>query len=405
MITSTSTPYALGVLMTAAVLSGCGGGGGPSQLGIVAPTQQRIAVGVEHRTPFSLLQMQAKGKIPGPFPVPVLRQQLKQIEGHPRPHLDVHGDAAQVGIWTTASATDYLLGQSADGRKRKTLVAIDVEPLDCYDPIGVKVDDAQNVWVACAYNSNASASKVLEYNRAGTLEQTYNWQPCPPSASFCFTDGYDAAFDSKGHVFASVAFYNYAVSSQEFAGAGFEWWNVKSPNSPTLISTGDRCSPVCSLYFMDVDSSGNIWFNYSGVVGSQQGYGLAEITNPTTNPQIVYVLPIGTYQFAGGVYVSNAGKTLNVTDEMPRLIYQYHLPVKPNSKPFNVLGPTAPNGLGLGSPSSGGFNRSETRLVQADGYGWLDIGIASDNTWTRVQNPAGNFALGLGGAAYTPSDK
>ncbi len=403
MTTSTSTRYALSVLAALAVLSGCGGG--PSQLGIASPIQQQSTAGVEHRTPLSLLRLQAQGKLPGPFPVPVLQQQLRQIEGHGRPYLGFHGDAAKVGIWATASATDYLLGQSANGRKEKTLIAIDVERHDCYDPIGVKVDGAQNVWVACAYNSNASASELLEYNRTGTLEQIYNWQPCPPSASFCFTDGYDAAFDSKGHVFASVAFYNYAVGSQEYARAGFEWWNAKSPNSPTLISTGNRCSPVCSLYFMDVDPSGNIWFDYSGVVGSQQGYGLAEITNPTTNPQIVYVLPIGTYQFAGGVYISNAGKTLNVTDDIPRVIYQYHMPLTPSSKPFNVLGPTPTNGIGVGSPSSGGFNKSETRLVEADGYGWLDIGIVSSNTWLRVQNPGGNFALGLGGAAYTPSDK
>lgn len=401
----TSTRYTLSILAVAAIFSGCDAGAGSSQPGGVAPPRSQSAVGTSPRTPLGLLHMQADGKVPAPFPAAVVQQQLKEIQGHPQPHLDLHGDASQVGIWTTASATDYLLGQSANGRKRKTLIAIDVTPLDCYDPIGVKVDGAQNVWVACAYNSNASGSELLEYDRAGTLENVYPWQPCPPSASFCFTDGYDDAFDSKGHVFASVAFYNYAIGSQEYAGAGFEWWNTKSSHSPALISTGDRCTPVCSLYFMDVDRAGNIWFDYSGVVNSQQGYGLAEITNPTTNPKVVYVLPIGTYQFAGGVYVSNGGKTLNVTDEMPRLTYQYHMPVTPRSKPFNVLGPTPTNGIGVGDPSSGGFNKSETRLVQADGYGWLDIGTASTNTWTRVQNPDGNFALGLGGASYTPSDK
>lgn len=401
-----STQRALGILSAAAILGGCGSGAGQTPLGTAASVQrQNPAVGAVRGTRLNLLTLQTQGRLPGPFPIPVLRQQLAQVEGYPRPRLDIRGDAGQVGIWTTASATDYLLGQSANGRKKKTLISIDLEPLDCYDPIGVKVDAAQNVWVACAYNSNASASELLEYDKSGTLEQVYNWQPCPPSASFCFTDGYDAAFDSRGHAFASVAFYNYSVGTQEFAGAGFEWWNVKHPDSATLISTGDRCTPICSLYFMDVDSSGNIWFNYSGVVNSVQGYGLAEITNPTTNPKIVYALPIGTYQFAGGVYVSNGGKVLNVTDEMPRLIYQYHLPVTSHSKPFNVLGPTPTSGTGFGSPSSGGFNKAETRLVQGDGYGWLDIGTVSTNTWTRVQNPAGNFALGLGGAAYTPSDK
>ncbi len=78
---------------------------------------------------------------------------------------------------------------------------------------------------------------------------------------------------------------------------------------------------------MDVDSSGNLWFTFSGYDQSTYGFGLGEISSPTKSPKLTIVEPIGTYGFFGGVYASNGGKTLNVIDQTARTISQYHLPL------------------------------------------------------------------------------
>jgi hypothetical protein len=167
---------------------------------------------------------------------------------------------------------------------------------------------------------------------------------------------------------------------------------------------GANCAPICGVGYADADGSGDLWFTFSGYDSKQNyGFGLGEITNPTTNPALTVVEPIGTYQFFGGVYVSNAGKTLNVIDQNARTISQYHLPLSTGGKPFNVLGPTYTNAFGLGDPVSGGFNRTDSKVAIGDAFGWLDLGKISTNHWQGISNP--NFYSGLGGAAYTPSDK
>lgn len=155
---------------------------------------------------------------------------------------------------------------------------------------------------------------------------------------------------------------------------------------------------------MDVSASGNLWFTFSGYDSNNNyGFGLGEIANPTTKPVLRIVEPIGTYGFFGGVYVSGSGKTLNVVDQKARTISQYHLPLATGSAAFNVLGPTPLNAFGLGDPTSGAFNQTDTKMAIGDSEGWLDLGVVSTNKWSDIASP--NFYSGIEGAAYTPSDK
>ncbi len=220
--------------------------------------------------------------------------------------------------------------------------------------------------------------------------------------------GYDSGVDSQGDVFASLNLYSIEIcnpSCVSSLGAGFEWWpKGKQTAVPKLISAGTSCSPICGVGFMDVDTSGNLWFTFSGYdKNNNYGFGLGKIVNPTTKPSLRIVEPIGTYGFFGGVYVSGGGSTLNVVDQKSRTILQYHLPLLQKGAPFNVLGPIPQNAFGVGDPISGGFNKLDEKIAVGDSGGWLDLGSVSTNKWSGVASP--NFYSGIEGAAYTPSDK
>ena len=357
-------------------------------------------------TPLMLLTLQAEGKLPGPAPRPVLQNQLREITSHRRPHFRFHGDTASVGIWASNPTYGFLIGQNKRGIK--TIATIDAQANGCYYPQAVKIDRARNIWTGCEFNAQYNGGAVQEYSRAGNLVNTYSWTLCPPSSGDCNTDayGYDGAANAS-EVFAAVAQYQLQICTPSCVtsyGSGFEHWPANSPFvTPTFISL-PYGSPVLSVYYMDLDSLGNIWFDYYGQSGSDYGFGLAEITSPTSSSwQFVSRLPIGSIACPGGVYVSNGGNKLNVTDACARTISQYALPWAPSEEPTAVLGPTLLNIAGYGEPIAGGFNRGDTSIVQGDGYGWLDIGTVSSNAWKSVSSF--NFAGEVEGAAYTPSDK
>jgi len=358
-------------------------------------------------TPRQLLRLELEGKLPAPIPRKTLRYQLKHV-ANARPHLSLRGAAASVALWASDTNYSYLLGQ--DRRVRKTVMSIDAAANGCNYPIALKVDHAQNLWAGCEFNGAFTESVVQEYAGNGTLKAQYV-PGCPNAVSDCtsFSSlGYDSALDAGGDVFAALNLYSIQIcnpSCLSSESAGFEWWPGGNPSAtPTLISLGANCAPVCGVGYVDADGSGNLWFTFSGYNSSNTyGFGLGEITNPTTNPTFTIVEPIGTYQFFGGVYVSNGGKTLNVIDQGTRTISQYHLPLSPSGMPFNVLGPTYTNAFGLGDPVSGGFNQREKKMAIGDASAWLDIGNLASNHWHGVGNP--NFYSGLSGAAYTPSDK
>jgi hypothetical protein len=354
-----------------------------------------------------LLELQIEGRLPAPVPLDVLRRQRRSLS-RPRPQLALR-PAAKVGLWATNTNFNYLLGQDATGRK--TVTAIDLSKNSCYSPVALKVDHAQNVWVGCELTSfSATNGAVQEYSSAGTLENKF-LPACPSNIKNCqsFSGyGYDSGLDAGGDVFASLNLYAIetcvGTSCSNNLGAGFEWWPGGNPSAtPRLISLGTSCSPVCGVGFMDVDSSGNLWFTFTGPSGSTSGFGLGEVTSPTKSPKFTIVEPIGTYGFFGGVYVSAGGQTLNVIDQKSRKISQYHLPLSPSGAPFKMLGPTRVTAFGVGDPVSGAFDQAETKLAIGDTGGWIDVGKVGKNAWSAAANL--NFYSGLEGAAYTPSDK
>jgi hypothetical protein len=394
----------LGGLIVTAILAGCASSAAPS-----SPAQtsdaNRIALLRQPMSPARLLQLQASGQLSGPVPQRRLRDRLKRI-AQPRPTFG-HRAAGTVGIWATDTDFNYLVGQTANGRK--TVVAVDLSKNNCLSPVGVRVDASQNEWVACELTSPSSTNGALQqYSPAGQYEKQYLFG-CPASVKGCSTFsgyGWDSGIDSKGNVFAALNIYSIEVCNPSCVsnlGAGFEWWPKGKPSTePHLITLGDSCNPICGVGFMDFDASDNIWFTFVGYNGSTYGPGLGEITSPAKNPTLTIVEPAGTYGFFGGVNIAG-GSTLNVVDQQARTISQYHLPLAPGGTPFKTLGPTPLNAFGVGDPVSGGFNKAESKLALADSVGWLDLGQYPANKWTIVGSP--NFISGLEGAAYTPSDK
>ncbi len=353
----------------------------------------------------NLLELQLAGQREAPIPLEVLR---RNVRGGTRPQLDFHA-GAHVAIWASNTNFNYILGQDDTGLN--TLTAIDVAKNNCYSPVALKVDHGQNLWVGCELTSQSGTNGVVQkYDSGGVLKSQY-LPACPRPVSRCqsFSGyGFDSALDAQGHIFASLNLYSIEICNPTCAtnlSAGFEWWPQAQPSAtPVLISTGTNCSPICGVGYADVDATGNLWFTFAGSDQNKNyGFGLAEVAKPTTAPTLKIVEPIGTYGFFGGVYTSNHGHTLNVIDQKARTISQYHLPVAQNGSPFNVLGPTLLNAFGIGDPISDAFNAADTKIAIGDSGGWLDLGKSATNTWTAIANP--NFYSGLGGAAYSPSDK
>ncbi len=390
-------------MMIVAVIAGCGGSQG------LQPFAHEPAQGAALKsglTPSTLLALQLEGKLEAPVPPDALRRAFqRQVSVRFYP---AFSSGATVALWASDTDFNYLLGQDATGRN--TVTAIDLSKNSCYSPVALKVDRARNVWVGCELTSTSGTNgAVQEYSGTGALEKRYV-PGCPSPVSQCnsFSGyGFDSALDSHGNVFASLNLYDIEICNPTCAqnlSAGFEWWpKGHASATPSLISVGSNCSPVCGVGFVDVDASGNLWFTLSGYNQSTYGFGLGEVSAPTTHPKFNIVEPIGTYGFFGGVSVSNGGKTLNVIDQKTRTILRYHLPLSPSGKPFKVLGPTQQNAFGVGDPVSGGFNQADTKMALGDTGGWFDIGKASSNAWSAVASP--NFYSGIEGAAYTPSDK
>lgn len=345
-----------------------------------------------------LLQLQAAGKLPAPVRPDAVRRQLASAGRSWRPHVAFHG-TANVALWAASNTYEYIFGQNANGSK--TVSAIDVGANGCFYNVGIKVDAAQNLWTACQEDPTFERGSVQEYS-GGTLAGTYT-EGCPvPSCSQWYSYGFDVATDSFGHVFASLAYYAMTAGSTSTSGGGFEWWS--SPSSPPALIALPFGAPVSSIYFFDTDSAGNLWFDYEGCT-TTCGFGLGEIQTPTSTPTFVPVLAPGTIGYPGGVYVSDHGTVLNVTDQEARTTTQYALPWTPSESPLDVLGPTYENLAGCGDPVSGGFNQKDSRQALGDACGWLDVGKIKKKGKSRyaaVTNP--NFA-GLEGAAYVPSDK
>ncbi len=378
-------------------------GSGPATANFSSLASELINGGI---SPSKLLKLQLEGRLPAPIPPRALRDAI-ELQGRARPQLAFHA-GAPVALWASNTNFNYVLGLS---KGNKTVTAIDTSANGCYTPIALKVDHAQHLWVGCELRSESTTAGVVqEYGSGGNLMSQYI-PACPSPVSECqsFSGfGYDSGIDPSGDVFASLNLYSIETCNPSCVsnlGAGFEWWPKGNPSAtPALISVGASCDPVCGVGYMDIDGSGSLWFTFSGYNSNQTyGFGLGEVTSPTTSPAFKIVEPIGTYGFFGGVYVSNGGTTLNVIDQNTRTISQYNLPLSPSGAPFHVLGPTRTTVFGVGDPVSGGFNQREAKMAIGDSGGWLDVGKVAPNKWSTKSNL--NFYSGLGGAAYTPSDK
>jgi hypothetical protein len=320
-----------------------------------------------------------------------------------------------VGIWASQTYYNVLLGISKNGKKAvqgiNTYNYEQTPDALCEEPYGVKVDANQDVWAGCYYGyngiSNSYNATGIEYNKNGNNVATYTaacptgWGNCDYGYFYGY-DGFDVAVNST-NVFVDGYFDGYDCATtddcQYMDGAGIEYWPNGSPAATPGIIMPPYGSPFYDVYYMDVDSSGNLWVDFYGYADYEYGYGLAEITNPTTNPVVSVVEPPGTYECEGGVYVSNGGSTLNVGDSCTQHIYQYTLPLTTGAKPTKTLGPTAP----FGCPEGFGFNAADSGLVAGDCDGWLDIGKVPSNKWTQAKPVI--MQDGVYGAAYTPSDK
>jgi hypothetical protein len=410
--------------IAATMLAGCStsSSGTPAVAGPSGVTKSSsshfISRGSPNREALEMFRWEAEGRIPGPNPPAVLKWRLHQLETQPRPILHLPaGHVAGVGGYGTWTNFGYLV--ALNKRFTKTLSAINVENNECYYPTGIKVDHNGNVWVGCQYGGNYTFDygAIQEYNSSGSLINTYAYSDyeseCPSGYESCAVYGFDGGFDNKGHVFAlqSSGFYQ-TTSVFATMGSGLWWWNGnESSQAGTFISfnnlPGGQCADgveMCYALYMDVDGSGNVWFDFMGHgLSNCWGAGLGEVTNPTTSPSVKIVMPPCTYGFAGGIYASNGGRVLNITDQASRETLQYHLPVTSSSTPFNTLGPTKLNVGGYGDPVIGGFNAQDTRFASGDGYGWLDlIKVPTNKALARATLSCAQACLG---AAYTPSDK
>jgi hypothetical protein len=352
-----------------------------------------------------MIYQEAAGKAAAPVTHGVMQRLLATLESGKRPNLARHGGGhdANVGLWVADTDYAYLVGLSANGKS--TINVVDAESNNCYLPQGLKVDHHKNLWVACQYNYNTFENGIIqEYSSAGVLLNTYNDTSCGASCGSSYEAGYpdDVAVDSHGNVFAAnieTEVINCNPSCTYTYSPTVAWW-PSSGGQPTFITDPNMAANGAMLY-LDTDKAGNVYVDGNTSITYPGSPELDEISNPTTSPTISDLIPPGTITYGGGVYVSTHGgvQTLNVTDQVARTTSQYPLPFGPLSR---VLGPTLTNFEGNGNPISGGFNKTDTDQVIADGYSWLDVGKVNTNVYSVLTN---FNILNPEGAAYSPSDK
>lgn len=353
--------------------------------------------------PKDVLRLQAAGKIGYLGSRAEVEKAYGEVESQPL-HLHAKKKSGSGGIYATLTYYDYILGINSKG----TEVTKAYQTTSCTEPYGLKVDHSQNIWVGC-YVGNLDTPTAQEYSANGTQLASYNaacpsnWQSASETTCnsyFYGYEGYDSAADSA-HVFVDGFFYGYNCSTPTCTyeqGNGIEYWPAGQPSAtPTLILL-TYGAPVYNLYYMDEDPSGNLWVGFYGCTTSC-GYGLGEISLPTSSPTFTVIEPPGTYEANGGVYVSNGGSTLNVLDPETRITYQYTLPLTTGGSPSNKLGPNAP----FGYPEGIGFNSTDKSVVLGDEDAWLNIGTVSSNKWKQTKPVL--LISDVFGSAYSPSDK
>ncbi len=319
----------------------------------------------------------------------------------PATSAELKGPNAGAGftIWAAAEQTSKLFGLSLGGKSVLKVISTKSQPVKGGAPLTLKVD-GKNLFVTDL--SGGTAGVIQEYTD-GRFVRAYS-PSCPVENCSNFTGLLGDTVVDKSYVFAIMKKIQYRVGSDTVSGSGYEYWPKGNPSAtPVGVFLSSDCSEICFYDAGDEDSSGNLWLrDYGG-----NGYGVAEITNPTTHPSASQGLPLDTFTIKsgdiGGFSISNAGTVLNVGDSSHKL-YQYALPVSDGSLPLNTLTPCA-EGC---DPHGFGFNSTDTRTVVGDGTagmhskGWLDIGQVLTNHWRKITNP--QFTVPFSAAVFVPGD-
>ncbi len=305
---------------------------------------------------------------------------------------------AKVGLW--ADTGNVIFGQNARGDQ--TVTAINVAKNGCDSASGIKVDHAENLWVACVqYEYENGALQEYPPGSSKPAATFYESIACGSGCTF-EANAFDVAFDAKGHVFAGTYSEECKPSCQD--AYAVLWWNQRSSGSAAM---GISDPNLDAGAYVDVDNDGNLYLSGQGCIEKQCGVVVDEVTNPTTSSPTVtnlIFLSLPTSEDASfALYISNQGKVMNLLDPNSRTIAQYALPWITGEQPFNTLGPTRRDYYGLGLPENGGFDRGDKRFAIGDYYGWINVGKVKKNRWS----PEGDINLNRGvfDAAYVPSDK
>lgn len=305
-----------------------------------------------------------------------------------------NANTGDIKIWAAAEQTSKLFGLSSGGKRVLKVISTESQPVKGGNPLTLKVH-GNALFVTDV--SGGKAGVIQEYKDAH-FARAYS-PDCPVSNCSHFTGLLSDTVVDNGHVFAIMQQIQYQVGENTISGSGYEYWPNGNPSAmPVAVFLSSDCSAICFYDAGDEDSSGNLWLRDNGGGGE---YGVAEITNPTTNPSMNQGLPLYTFTInAGdiaGFAISNAGTVLNVGDSSHK-IYQYALPVRYGNTPFNTLTPCV-EGC---DPHGFGFNSTDSLIVVGDGTsrGWLDIGQVSENHWKKVTNP--QFTVPFSSAVHMP---
>ena len=321
------------------------------------------------------------------------------------PHFTMpHADAGGIKIWAAAEQTSTVFGLSLGAKRVLKVISTESQPVKGGDPLTLKVDRAKNLFVTDI--SGGKAGVIQEY-KSGSFTRAYS-PDCAVSDCSNFTGLLADTVVDNSHVFAIMERIQYKVGGYTVSGSGYEYWPKGNPSAtPVAVLFSSDCSLICFIDAGDEDSSGNLWVRDFG----EGGYGVAEITNPTSTPSFNQILPLDTFTInygdIAGFYASNAGTVLNVGDSSHK-IYQYALPLTYGGSPFNTLTPCS-QGC---DPHGFGFNSKDKLIVVGDGTtggsgnpysGWLDIGQVSKNHWKKVTNR--QFTAPFSSAVYALSEK
>jgi hypothetical protein len=246
-----------------------------------------------------------------------------------------HANADGIRIWAAAEQTSTVFGLSVSAKRILDVISTESRPVKGGDPLTLKVDHAKDLFVTDL--SGGKAGVIQEY-KDGRFTRAYSPDR---AASDCsnFTGLLTDTVVDNSHVFAIMERIQYKVGGYTVSGSGYEYWPKGNPSvTPVAMLFSSDCSLVCFIDAGDEDSFGNLRVRDFG----EGGYGVAEITNPTTTPSFNQILPLDTFTInygdIAGFYVSNAGTVLNVGDSSHN-IYQYGLPLTYDGSAFNTLTP------------------------------------------------------------------